>query len=317
MSELLRVAAAQAGAFSTTQAAAHGVSRRMLARAHGRGFVVRGAQGVYVVGGSPPTWVQQLWVAHLVVGPESAVAGRSAARLHGINGFRRAGVEIITRQGSAHRLGSGRLHRTFWLPEAHIVVVDGLRCLSVPRLVFELAGDPVVPRSLHNPAVFEAHKAWTRRLFDRAMARHGLTVAAEVQVVAALGRRGKPGTAIMRDLLAEVCRGYVPTESDLERAYVDAVAARGDEQPERQVDLSDEFGWIGRVDFLHRPRRTVVEVDGPDHDTPWQQRLDAARDARLRAAGYEVVRIHWSEIPAGMDEALGRVRAALRRSDAA
>ncbi len=43
------------------------------------------------------------------------------------------------------------------------------------------------------------------------------------------------------------------------------------------------------VDFAYDD--LVIEIDGPGHDRPRTRREDAARDARLREAGYEVIRI--------------------------
>jgi very-short-patch-repair endonuclease len=43
------------------------------------------------------------------------------------------------------------------------------------------------------------------------------------------------------------------------------------------------------VDFAYD--NLVIEIDGPGHDRPRTQREDEARDAVLRSAGYEVMRI--------------------------
>ena len=43
------------------------------------------------------------------------------------------------------------------------------------------------------------------------------------------------------------------------------------------------------VDFAYD--NLVIEIDGPGHDRPRAQREDEARDAVLRSAGYEVMRI--------------------------
>ena len=46
--------------------------------------------------------------------------------------------------------------------------------------------------------------------------------------------------------------GYRPAESNLERRFETILADAGDAPFERQVDLGDDDGWIGRVDFVDR-----------------------------------------------------------------
>lgn len=88
-------------------------------------------------------------------------------------------------------------------------------------------------------------------------------------------------------------------------------------EPELQVDLYDAAGHIGRVDLLFRRFRVVLEVDGYiKYTDPWcgdaQEALreQHAREARLRLAGWIVVRTTWHELvhdPAGF---IGRLWAA-------
>src|SRR5690606_18651631 len=89
---------------------------------------------------------------------------------------------------------------------------------------------------------------------------------------------------------------YVAPESELERRFLALVRNHGLPEPERQVDLGDDE-WIGRVDFLFRGARIVVEVDGAEfHDGLLDRRRDEKRDARLAAAGWYVLRFRWSDV---------------------
>ena len=84
--------------------------------------------------------------------------------------------------------------------------------------------------------------------------------------------------------------------------------------PELQIDLYDRDGQIGRVDLLFRYFRVVLEVDGLiKYTDPWcgdpmeALRLEHAREARLRAAGWTVIRTTWQELvsnPAGLIDRL-------------
>ncbi|GAA0607930.1 type IV toxin-antitoxin system AbiEi family antitoxin domain-containing protein [Sporichthya brevicatena] len=94
-------------------------------------------------------------------------------------------------------------------------------------------------------------------------------------------------------------------------------------RPELQVELFDAFGLIGRVDLFFRAFRVVVEVDGYlKYTDPWcgdpreAMRRQEAREARLRRAGYIVVRTTWRELrddPAGF---LARLLAAFAKAAA-
>ncbi|HUR73480.1 MAG TPA: hypothetical protein VMZ00_04345 [Sporichthya sp.] len=88
--------------------------------------------------------------------------------------------------------------------------------------------------------------------------------------------------------------------------------------PELQVDLYDVFGWIARVDMLFRRFRVVLEVDGlVKYTDPWcgdaeeALRRQHAREARLRTAGWTVVRTTWEELVTNPAAFINRLLAAL------
>ncbi len=66
-----------------------------------------------------------------------------------------------------------------------------------------------------------------------------------------------------------------------------------------QVNLRDSLGHIGRVDFLVGDR-VVVEFDGmvkyDGADGRDALAAEKQREDRLRAAGYEVVRLTWADL---------------------
>ena len=54
------------------------------------------------------------------------------------------------------------------------------------------------------------------------------------------------------------------------------------------------------VDFLWRPQRLIVEVDGwESHGTRSAFEEDRARDVRLKLDGYDVVRFTWRQVTSG------------------
>ncbi|MDF2144038.1 hypothetical protein [Knoellia sp. p5-6-4] len=83
-----------------------------------------------------------------------------------------------------------------------------------------------------------------------------------------------------------------------------------------QVGISDAAGFVGRVDFLVGDR-VVVEFDGLVKYEGAQGRealaAEKRREDRLRAAGYEVVRLTWADL--GRQDHVARlVREATQRA---
>lgn len=73
--------------------------------------------------------------------------------------------------------------------------------------------------------------------------------------------------------------------------------------PELQAVITDRGQFVGRVDFLFREQRTIVEFDGLGK---YDRREDLVREKQredwLRSLGYTVVRLTWAELanPAGV-----------------
>ena len=74
---------------------------------------------------------------------------------------------------------------------------------------------------------------------------------------------------------------------------------------------------IGRheIDFLWRPQRLVVEVDGyASHAHRAAFERDRQRDAELQAAGYRVVRVTWGQVADRPEAVIARLAQALART---
>jgi hypothetical protein len=270
------------------------------------GALVRAGASVYVTPAAPPTWRQQLWVGLLdrrapcvSVGATLVVARRSAAALHGLPGFPERGVELLAHERLGRVAGTRRrqlasLAVTSWLPPAHVGPVSGVPATSLARTLFDLAGMSS-ERRLRTGAPF-VHAKRVERALDTAIGR-GLDLAQVADVVATLGGRGRPGTTLMRRLLDDRGQGFVATESELEDLLVSVLTAHGVPLPERQGVTGDGAGVIGRVDFVYRPQRLVLEGDSRRHHTAlsdWDH--DRWRDARLAASGMRVIRVTWDDL---------------------
>jgi very-short-patch-repair endonuclease len=144
------------------------------------------------------------------------------------------------------------------------------------------------------------------------LARKLVTIPALWRVLDDLAEHGRRGTVWMRTLLMERGGRYVPPESELEARFIELVYRYRLGRPDRQVDLGDSDGWIGRADFVWKRERVVVEVDGAEfHEELIDRRADEERDARLTAAGWTVLRFGWSDVVDAPAAVADKIRGAL------
>jgi hypothetical protein len=173
----------------------------------------------------------------------------------------------------------------------------------VARTLFDLCGDR------------EVRPGRTARALDTALARRLVTMPALWRVLDELAERGRRGTVWMRTLLMERGHRYVPPESELEARFIALVHRYGLPVPERQVDLGDSDQWIGRVDFVWRAARLIVEVDGAEfHDGLLDRQHDAERDERLAATGWTVLRLRWADVVDSPDQVAATLRVRCRNA---
>lgn len=128
-----------------------------------------------------------------------------------------------------------------------------------------------------------------------------------------LAERGRNGITVMRELLGDRPAGYIAPASGLEARLIRVLDDAG-VATRRQVDLGGD-DWIGRVDLLVVGTNLVIEADSARfHSSLSDRRRDAARDAAMAAAGYEVLRVPEEDVWARPTEVARRVRTALRRA---
>ena len=181
------------------------------------------------------------------------------------------------------------------LPADHVVSYRGVPLTSVPRTVIDLA------RTLpFAEGVAVADSALNARLTSRA----------ELGAVIADCPRW-PGLQRARQVTAF---SDARPESVLESLSRAAFHQLGLPPPDLQVWVGDDDDVIGRVDFLWRRYRTVGEADGAlKYQNPARARAQLERDARLRAAGYEVVHFTWPEITRVPAQVVDAIRVAFSR----
>lgn len=135
------IASVQFGAISIEQLQRLTVDRKVRYEWVQRGLIERLGPRSYAVVGSAVTWERSVWSAAADVDGKGFLAGRTAARLQGLNGFHGRHhhvVEILLprRHGDVrtpHRVATTGLP----LSRIHTVVIDGFRCLTAERLILD------------------------------------------------------------------------------------------------------------------------------------------------------------------------------------
>lgn len=248
--------------------------------------------------GAPRTPHTEIIAAVFDAGTGAVASHRTAAVLWALPGFELDRPEVTRPYGSdKYRPTLGRLHGTRSLPPHHVTTVDGIPVTTLARTLFDLA------------AVL--HPARTERAVDSAVATSPALLPVLHRMLPELAERGRTGIRLMRALLADRPVGYVAPASGLEARLIHVLDEAGI-ATRRQVDLGGD-GWIGRVDLLVVGTNLVIEADSARfHTSRLDRERDARRDADLRDAGHEVLRITEEDVWHRPADVVRRVRAALR-----
>lgn len=282
-----------------------GVPRQALARAVGRGTVVRVERRVYALTALParprflvtdtgpsPDHVARVRALLLSLGPGAAAAGRTAAVLYGWGMLAEPrDLEVALTHGWTSRRAGVRPRQRRSAARAQVRVVAGTDRLRLTGRV-QTALDCALERPLLEAVV----------LCDSALRTGGVTVEQLARAAARLP--GTAGAARVRRVL-ELCDPR--SGSVLESVLRVRMVLAGIGGFETQVVLRERPAL--RVDFCFADARLVVEVDGARwHPEP---AVDRARDNALAVLGWRVLRLSWAQVVHEPEQVLAEVRAAL------
>jgi very-short-patch-repair endonuclease/predicted transcriptional regulator of viral defense system len=268
---LLAIAARQHGCLSLEQLRACGLTRHQLAQRVGSGWLQRLGPRAFAIGGSPPTWEQQLVAAVLDLGPSALVSHRAAAALHGFDGYEPRAIELTVPRSGRGATGPWIVHTSRRLERVDRVHAGGLPATSASRTIIDLAAsasvseleraiDSAVRDGLSSPAFL------ARRLHD-------------------LRGRGRRGVVLLDELLVD-SGGH----SDLERRFLALVRSAGLPRPTCQRIFRCDGTTVARVDFSFEPSPVIVEVSGRrGHSSDAERARDAQRRNELQHLGFVVL----------------------------
>jgi very-short-patch-repair endonuclease len=295
---LRNLAERQHGVVSRHQLVEIGFTPQSLAHAVDSGRLDRLSERVLRLRGSASTRHQRAMAAALDV-PGGAIAIRSAAALWGQPGFTPEPWHVLTGR-RPHRGGQrlGIVHSSVRWSVDDVTSLHGIPVTTPLRTLTDLAG--------------RLHPDHLSQVCDRMLSGRLVRLGQLHSLGSALPERSRrPANAALRRLVEARPPGYRPAESNLERRFESIVAAAGEAPFERQVDLGDDDGWIGRVDFVDRKNRIVVEVQSDlFHSGLVDRARDRERVTRLRRAGWIVVEISEFEIWHRKGDVVAKIRSA-------
>jgi hypothetical protein len=291
------IAGRQHGLFTRRQAFDAGFSRSAIAHRLDRGIWIALNRYVFHLAGTPTTDRHDVMAKVLSGGPDAVVTAFSGLSLHGVRGMRLLPAQVIVARRPP-RWAPDDIVETSLLPVHHRAVVDGIPVATPARCLFDLS-----------PIISIARLA---RITDTVLAAKLTTPVSIRAVLHDLAISGRSGTRALRAVVEDRPDGYVPTTTELEARFVEILAEAGITPPARQVNLGGALEWIGRVDFVWRRERVVVETDGGEHHASISDReVDERRDGALEAAGWIVLRFSWIDVTRRPTSVVRTLRGAL------
>lgn len=277
------------GPFTVAEARAYGVTQKQLRSAAWR----RIWRGWYRWVGCPMNEDVRLTAILAGLPPGSAFAGRTAARLLGLDVTDRGSPEVLVPRitGVAERV-QANVSRARLEPE-DITWREGVPVTAPLRTCFDLAGRlPLVE------GVVVVDQALHKELFD--LPAFAAYVGERDHVAGVVGAR--------RTLEYAEPKTESPMETRLRMLLVNAGLPR----PEAQVNLCDAAGrFAGRADFYYEQARLAIEYDGENH----RDRLtnDNRRQNHLLETGVTLLRYTAPDLAERPDAIVAEVRSALAR----
>jgi very-short-patch-repair endonuclease len=243
--------------------------------------------GVYRFSGTPHSYAQDLWAAHLWQGDESALSHATAAVLWEFDGFGGHPVEISStnrKRCSGFYLSTEVpvvVHRVDDHLISEIMRIDDLPVTSPRRTLLDLAG---------------RKDRRVGRLLDQGLRRNIMEIGDLWIYVEQGWMRGRRGVRILRGLLAERTPGLAPTDSDLELELRRHLDAAGLPEPTHQCPVEIPQATI-HIDLSYPDRMLAIEVDGFEaHADKDSFDRDRERDGELSLLGWTVLRFTWAQI---------------------
>jgi hypothetical protein len=260
-----RIARDQYSLITRRQALSAGRSPSSLARDLSAGRLDRLGRGIYRVSGGSESWRQRVKSVTLT----GAIAcRRTAAAVYGFKDVPAREIEVLVVGSRSTRDPRCKVHRTKYLPDSDVRVVQGIPLTSPARTLLELGA--VCPREV------------VRRAMQNALHSGLVTLAELLEELRRCGRMGRPGTAIFRHLLLEYDFEGACEESELEAVMIRRIQEAGLPRPHVQYPIREDDGaCLARIDGAYPELGIALEADGHEFHSAFP---DWVRDRRKQNA---------------------------------
>ncbi len=263
---LANLAARQHGVVGVEDLKALGFDRDAIARRVAAGRLHRRHRGVYTVGHTVLTRNGAYLAAVLACGPQAVLSHRSAAALWGLRPSDAPKVDVTVPHTSGFRTTEAiAVHRPLRTPDP--MTHAGIPVTTPGRTLADLA--LALPR---------------RQLENAVEAAERLRLHVDID-------DDHPGAKRLREA---ACDDIPFTRSELEDAFLELCARHGIPRP-----LVNSVQDGVEVDFCWPEHRLIVETDGRHHQTRAAFERDRARDARLTALSWRVMRFTARQVRRG------------------
>lgn len=293
---ILRRMRQQHGLISRRQALQAGMSSHQINERLRTGRWVRAARGVYRHVVSPTTPLSRLLAGCLACG--ALASHRSAAALHGIDGYELDRVELVVALGRRPAIKGAKLHRTTQMDLAKPVIRKGVPCTGLDRTVLDLAA--VVSRTRLDHTIDAVLRDGQLRPCDL------------YRVLVSHSRRGRAGCGAFRAALDDRCGDDPVPLSAWSRMAADLLAESGLPRPSMEYQVEDTCGtFLAQVDLAYPSHRVAIELDSKRwHLNSISFEQDPQRRNALTVEGWTVLNFTWSsykERPGELCDAVARV----------
>jgi hypothetical protein len=274
-----RLSRRQHGAWSRTQAVSAGATRSMIYTRLRNGVWARLDTAVFGHVACHPTWERSVMAAVLAE-PWAVASHRTAAVLHGLEGFRRGRPEVTVAPGANARGRLAIVHRGV---DVRTTTVQGMPTVSLAQCFVDLA-QVVGEGRLRTALAAKANVAPS--VLEAARDRY-----------CDLAPRGGRDLRPLRRVLDRFGAGTAPDPSELEKRLRRVLAAPEIPEIEWEAPFPGRHPGRQRVDGLVRAWSLIIEGDG----RTWHTRVDdfendRRRDAEAAATGLLTLRFTWHQL---------------------
>jgi very-short-patch-repair endonuclease len=284
---LAALATRQHGVVALWQLIALGLSRRTVTEWVASGRLHPVHRDVYALGHAAIALNGRLMAAVLACGPGAVVSHRTAAGLWGVLQDARSVIDVLAAANRRSRKGIA-FHRVRRLHPDDRTEVDGIPVTSLARTLLDVA--QVVPR---RKLVYALEQAERLRILDLR------------EINACMARsHGHRGIKRLRRAIEEIEPEAQHAHEGMERLFI-AFCRR----QELQMPVMNVVVEGLTVDALWAQQKLIVELDSWSHHRSKRAfEEDRRRDAPLKRAGYEVLRVTYSWLTEEPDDLAETIR---------